>query len=127
MCSRVTPPATGRRPCCSTSPEAAIAAAEALFGQGDIAALDAATLESALRELPNTTATATALVTQLLVDTGLVDSVSAARRSIKEGGVSINNVKVEAEDATLEGHVTVANMLVLRRGKKTLAGIFIAG
>ena len=107
--------------------EAAIAAAEALFGQGDIAALDAATLESALRELPNTTAPATALVTQLLVDTGLVDSVSAARRSIKEGGVSINNVKVDAEDATLEGHVTPANMLVLRRGKKTLAGIFIAG
>ena len=107
--------------------EAAIAAAEALFGQGDIAALDAATLESALRELPNTTAPATALVTQLLVDTGLVDSVSAARRSIKEGGVSINNVKVDAEDATLEAHVTAANMLVLRRGKKTLAGIFIAG
>lgn len=107
--------------------EAAIAAAEALFGQGDIAALDATTLESALRELPNTTAPATTLVTQLLVDTGLVDSVSAARRSIKEGGVSINNVKVDAEDATLEAHVTVANMLVLRRGKKTLAGIFIAG
>ena len=107
--------------------EAAMAAAEALFGQGDIAALDAATLESALRELPNTTAPATALVTQLLVDTGLVDSVSAARRSIKEGGVSINNVKVEAEDATVEAHVTAANMLVLRRGKKTLAGIFIAG
>jgi tyrosyl-tRNA synthetase len=107
--------------------EAAIAAAEALFGQGDIAALDAATLESALRELPNTTAPASALVSQLLVDTGLVDSVSAARRAIKEGGVSINNVKVDAEDATLEAHVTPANMLVLRRGKKTLAGIFIAG
>jgi tyrosyl-tRNA synthetase len=107
--------------------EAAIAAAEALFGQGDIAALDAATLESALRELPNTTAPASALVSQLLVDTGLVDSVSAARRSIKEGGVSINNVKVDAEDATIAPHVTPANMLVLRRGKKTLAGIFIAG
>jgi tyrosyl-tRNA synthetase len=107
--------------------EAAIAAAEALFGQGDIAALDAATLESALRELPNTTAPASALVAQLLVDTGLVDSVSAARRSIKEGGVSINNVKVDAEDATIASHVTSSNMLVLRRGKKTLAGIFIAG
>jgi len=107
--------------------EAAIAAAEALFGQGDIAALDNATLESALRELPNTTAPASALVAQLLVDTGLVDSVSAARRAIKEGGVSINNVKVDAEDATIASHVTSSNMLVLRRGKKTLAGIFIAG
>jgi tyrosyl-tRNA synthetase len=106
--------------------EGAVAAAEALFGQGDIAALDNATLESALRELPNTTAPASALVAQLLVDTGLVDSVSAARRSIKEGGVSINNVKVDAEDATIASHVTASNMLVLRRGKKTLAGIFIA-
>jgi tyrosyl-tRNA synthetase len=106
--------------------EAAIAAAEALFGQGDIAALDNATLESALRELPHTTAPASALVTQLLVDTGLVDSVSAARRSIKEGGVSINNVKVDTEDATIAAYVTDSHMLVLRRGKKTLAGIFIA-
>ena len=62
----------------------------------------------------------------MLVDTGLVDSVSAARRAIKEGGVSINNVKVDGEDATIASHVTASNMLVLRRGKKTLAGIFIA-
>ena len=104
---------------------AAIAAAEALFGQGDIAALDATTLESALRELPNTTSRASTPVAQLLVDTELVASLSAARRAIDEGGVYINNVKIEGADALLEPHVLPSRMAVLRRGKKTLAGIFV--
>jgi tyrosyl-tRNA synthetase len=104
---------------------AAIAAAEALFGQGDIAALDPTTLESALRELPNTTSPASTPVAQLLVDTELVASLSAARRAIDEGGVYINNVKIEGADALLEPHVLPSRMAVLRRGKKTLAGIFV--
>jgi tyrosyl-tRNA synthetase len=104
---------------------AAIAAAEALFGQGDIAALDATTLESALRELPNATSPASTPVAQLLVDTELVASLSAARRAIDEGGVYINNVKIEGADALLEPHVLPSRMAVLRRGKKTLAGIFV--
>ena len=104
---------------------AAIAAAEALFGQGDIAALDAITLESALRELPNTTSPASTPVAQLLVDTELVASLSAARRAIDEGGVYINNVKIEGADALLEPHVLPSRMAVLRRGKKTLAGVFV--
>ena len=104
---------------------AAIAAAEALFGQGDIAALDPTTLESALRELPNATSPASTPVAQLLVDTELVASLSAARRAIDEGGVYINNVKIEGADALLEPHVLPSRMAVLRRGKKTLAGIFV--
>ena len=104
---------------------AAIAAAEALFGQGDITALDATTLESALRELPNTTSPASTPVTQLLVDTGLVAGTSAARRAIEEGGVDVNNVKIESVDALLEPHVLPSRMAVLRRGKKTLAGVFV--
>jgi tyrosyl-tRNA synthetase len=104
---------------------AAIAAAEALFGQGAIAALDPTTLESALRELPNTTSPASTPVAQLLVDTELVASLSAARRAIDEGGVYINNVKIEGADALLEPHVLPSRMAVLRRGKKTLAGIFV--
>ena len=105
--------------------EAAIAAAAALFGQGEITDLDAPTLESALRELPNTTAPASTQISQLLVDTGLCDSTSAARRAIGEGGVYVNNVKIEAQDALLEPHVLPSRMAVLRRGKKTLAGIFV--
>ena len=105
--------------------DAAIAAAAALFGQGEITDLDAQTLESALRELPNTTAPASTQIAQLLVDTGLCDSTSAARRAIGEGGVYVNNTKIESAEDVLEAHVLPSRMAVLRRGKKTLAGIFV--
>lgn len=105
--------------------EGAIAAAAALFGNGDLSDLDAGTLEAALRELPNTTSPEQAPIVQLLVDTGLSQSLGAARRSIGEGGVYVNNVKVVAEDELLAGHVLPSRMAVLRRGKKTLAGIFV--
>ena len=104
---------------------AAIAAAEALFGQGELSALDEATLESALRELPNTTTPASTPVAQLLVDTGLSPSLAAARRSIGEGGVYLNNIRVDDEATVLEMSVLAGRMAVLRRGKKTLAGIFV--
>jgi tyrosyl-tRNA synthetase len=104
--------------------QAAIAAAAALFGQGDLAELDAQTLEAALRELPHTTTPKNIPIAQLLVDTGLSQSLGAARRSIAEGGVYLNNIKIEAEDELLEGHVLPNGMAVLRRGKKTLAGVF---
>ena len=104
---------------------AAIAATDALFGQGDLAVLDAATLESALGSLPNTTAAGDTLVVQLLVDTGLSPSLSAARRSIGEGGVYLNNAKVDSDEATLSSSLLHDRFAVLRRGKKTLAGIFL--
>ena len=109
----------------SAATDAAIAAAEALFGQGELQALDAATLASALRELPNTTTVSTASVPQLLVDTGLSPSLGAARRSIGEGGVYVNNVRVDDDAATLASAELVSGMAVLRRGKKTLAGLFV--
>jgi len=105
--------------------QGAIDASAALFGQGELAALDAETLASALGELPNTNAVKGAAITQLLIDTGLCDSISAGRRAIKEGGVYLNNQKVEAEDAVLED-LLHGKFAVLRRGKKTLAGIFTA-
>lgn len=104
---------------------AAIAATDALFGQGDLAALDAETLESALRELPNTTTPATTSIAQLLVDTGLSPSLGAARRSVAEGGVYVNNVRVEDEASVLDPSALLGGMAVLRRGKKTLAGVFV--
>lgn len=105
---------------------AAVAASAAIFGNGDLAAVDARTLEAALRELPNTTSAPDALVAQLLVDTGLSASLSAARRSIAEGGVYLNNFTVGDEAATIADFTLPSGMAVLRRGKKTLAGIFIA-
>ncbi|WP_241981274.1 tyrosine--tRNA ligase [Cryobacterium algoritolerans] len=105
--------------------EAAIQAAHALFGQGDLADLDEATLEAALRELPNTTTAPHATVVQLLVDTGLTASLSEARRAISQGGVYLNNVKVSDEAETIENAVLPGGVAVLRRGKKTLAGVFV--
>jgi len=103
--------------------EAAIAASAALFGTGELEALDSETLQAALSELPNVTVSDDASVTQALVDTGLVDSLSAARRAIKEGGVYLNNAKVEDEAAVISTWIP-GGFAVLRRGKKTLAGIF---
>jgi tyrosyl-tRNA synthetase len=105
--------------------QGAIDAAAALFGQGELAGLDAETLEAALRELPHTTTPRNTPVVQLLVDTELSQSLGAARRSIAEGGVYLNNEKITAEDELLENHVLPSGMAVLRRGKKTLAGIFV--
>jgi tyrosyl-tRNA synthetase len=104
---------------------AVLAASQALFGQGDLSVLDPDTLESALRELPNTTTSPNASIAQLLADTGLVASQSEGRRAIAQGGVSLDNVRVDDETATLEGRVPPGGMAVLRRGKKTLAGVFV--
>jgi tyrosyl-tRNA synthetase len=105
--------------------EGAIAASAALFGNGDLESLDGETLKAALSELPNATVGDDHLLTQALVDTGLTESISASRRAIKEGGVYLNNVKVEDEAATV-GSWIPGGFAVLRRGKKTLAGLFRA-
>ena len=106
--------------------EAAIAAAAALFGQGDLAALDAATLESVIAELPTADATGETTVAQALVDSGLTASLAEARRAIGQGGVYLNNEKVADDAATLQGHGLAGGIAVLRRGKKALAGIRLA-
>ena len=105
---------------------AAIDASQALFGQGELGALDAETLAAALRELPNITAPAGLTVVQALVDTGLCSSLGEARRAVAQGGVSLDNVKVADEASTIIGALP-GGVSVLRRGKKTLAGIFIEG
>jgi tyrosyl-tRNA synthetase len=105
--------------------DAAIAATRALFGQGELSELDAMTLEAALRELPNTTTVRTTTVSQLLVDTNLTKSLGEARRAIEQGGVYLNNAKVESDLTTVESALLGGRMAVLRRGKKTLAGVFV--
>ncbi|MEV4775252.1 tyrosine--tRNA ligase [Microbacterium sp. LWO13-1.2] len=103
---------------------AVIAASEALFGQGDLSALDAATLRTALEELPNATVAAETPVVEALVATELVSSISEARRAIAQGGVSLDGERVEDETATVQGSLP-GGVSVLRRGKKTLAGVFV--
>ncbi|MEK9599380.1 MAG: tyrosine--tRNA ligase [Pontimonas sp.] len=102
-------------------------ASEALFGKGELEGLDPATLESALRELPHATITAETTVAQALVETGLCQSLSEARRAIAQGGVSINNQAIEDEGALVGApRAPLPAGVVLKRGKKTLSGLFYA-
>ena len=107
--------------------EAAERAAKALFGQGELAELDEKTLASALSQLPKTTITAgSAFPTwvDLLAATGVVDSKSAARRIVKEGGAYLNNAKVTAEDFTpTHENLLFGRFLLLRKGKRDLAAV----
>lgn len=107
--------------------QGAIDASAALFGQGDLSALDEDALSGAIRELPQAEASVGASVAQLLVDSGLTKSLGEARRAIAQGGVYINNDAVEAEDAILESASLLhGRYAVLRRGKKTLAGVTVS-
>lgn len=104
--------------------QAAIDASAALFGQGDLAQLDAVTLDAALAELPGVQAAVGAPIAQLLADAGLVKGLGEARRAIAQGGVYVNNAQVAAVDALLtESDLLHGDFAVLRRGKKTLAGV----
>ncbi len=104
---------------------AAIDASAALFGNGDLAALDEGTLRAALSELPHVTAEPGASIVSLLVETGLVSSLSEARRALAQGGVYVDNEKIADEDAVFQPSLP-GGVAVLRRGKRTLAGVFTA-
>ncbi|WP_418956301.1 tyrosine--tRNA ligase [Streptomyces tritici] len=107
---------------------AVIGASKALFGQGELAELDEATLAAALSELPHAKVTELGQVVDLFTEVGLAASKSAARRTVKEGGAYVNNVKVTAEDAEVAADELLhGRWLVLRRGKKNLAAIEYAG
>ncbi|OII62324.1 tyrosine--tRNA ligase [Streptomyces sp. CC53] len=106
---------------------AVIAASKALFGQGELAELDEATLAAALSELPRAEVAELGPVVDLFAEVGLVPSKSAARRTVKEGGAYVNNAKVTAEDAVVEpSDLLHGRWLVLRRGKRNLAAIEVA-
>jgi tyrosyl-tRNA synthetase len=100
-------------------------ASEALFGQGDLASLDAATLEAAFADLPRASVPASngiPSVLDLLVASGLSDSRGAARRVVSEGGAYVNNERV-SDPASIpdRAQLLAGRWLLLRRGKRTLA------
>lgn len=106
--------------------QAAIDASAALFGQGELSALDERTLEAALAELPRAAAAGGEPIAQLLVDAGLTRSLGESRRAIAQGGVYLDNVKVDDESAVLPAVLLHGRFAVLRRGKRTLAGVVVA-
>lgn len=109
--------------------DAAVAASEALFGTGDLAALAPATLEAALADLPRATVEAPLpAAVDLLVATGLAPSRAQARRTVADGGAYVNNVRViDGEAAVDASQLLHGRWLVLRRGKRALAAVDLVG
>jgi tyrosyl-tRNA synthetase len=105
------------------------AAGRALFGREDLAALGPETLGAALREAGTVVVEGeTPSIAQLLQLTGLVGSLSEARRTVKEGGAYLNNERVTDADAVPAGSDWLpGGWLVLRRGRRTVAGVHRAG
>ncbi|MEV6271974.1 tyrosine--tRNA ligase [Kribbella sp. NPDC051936] len=105
-------------------------ASKALFGQGELGSLDGSTLVAALREAPHVELGAGEPMPtygDLLVKSGLVASKSAARRTVAEGGAYLNNEKVkDAEYVPAAEDLLPGGVLVLRRGKRSFAGVLAA-
>ncbi|MET1036451.1 MAG: tyrosine--tRNA ligase [Arthrobacter sp.] len=109
--------------------ENVIAASGALFGQGALEDLDEVTLKAATAELPGATVAADGLgIVDLLVASGLSDSKSAARRVVSEGGAYVNNRKItDAGEILGSSDLLHGRYLLVRRGKKHLAMVEVAG
>lgn len=105
--------------------EKAIAAAEAIFGKGEISRIDEVTLQAIAAEVPTAElAPSEATPVALLTETGLVSTNSEARRTIKDGGLYLNNTKISDPEAGVEEASWLhGKYLLVRRGKKNLAVI----
>ncbi len=104
-----------------------VAASEALFGRGALEDLPADTLQAAVAEIPTAQITREQLETgvtivELAVSAGLCKSRSDARRAIEQGGMSVNNHKVAADEAQLSSDQLLAgSTALLRHGKRWAA------
>lgn len=108
--------------------EAVKAASAALFGKGDLQTLDGATLGAALQEAGaiDIDKDMNVTIVDLLIETGLCSSRGEARRTIKEGGCSVNNERISDESWIPAGaDLLPGNWLLVRRGKKNMRGVHI--
>ncbi|WP_275571191.1 tyrosine--tRNA ligase [Mycolicibacterium vanbaalenii] len=110
--------------------EAATAAVElasqALFGRAELGELDEPTLAAALREasVEQLAPGGPDSIIDLLVASGLSASKGAARRTVAEGGAYVNNVKIATDEWIPQASDFLHDRwLVLRRGKRNIAGI----
>jgi tyrosyl-tRNA synthetase len=101
------------------------AAGRALFGRDDLGALGPQILGAALREAGSVTVSGqTPSIAALFQQAGLVSSLSEARRTVKEGGAYLNNQRVADADAVPDEEAWLpGGWLVLRRGKRSVAGV----
>ena len=105
-------------------------ASGALFGRGELGRLDEATLAAALREtsVAELAPGGPGGIVDLLVATGLSASKGEARRTVAEGGVSVNNVRIDSDEWVAgPSDFLHGRWLVLRRGKRNIAGVLRVG
>jgi tyrosyl-tRNA synthetase len=101
-----------------------IEASQALFGRGSLESLNPGTLGAALAEAGLVRVNALGSVAELLREAGLAASLGEARRTIAEGGAYLNNQRVAEADAPVPAEALLhGRWLVLRRGKRTVAGV----
>ena len=98
-------------------------ATEVLFGDEPFSGLSDAVLAEAFAAAPSVDLPADSVggltVAQLLTTAGAAKSAGEARRLVGQGGVRVNNVKVEDAERTLApGDLATDTTLVLRVGKK---------
>ncbi|WP_433048110.1 tyrosine--tRNA ligase [Dactylosporangium sp. CS-033363] len=105
-----------------------IAASQALFGRGSLGELTASTLRAALSEAGLVKAAPGSTVADLFIAAGLVSSRNEARRTVAEGGAYVNNERVsDPEEIVPAERALAGGLLVLRKGKRTFAGVELAG
>lgn len=108
---------------------AAELASSALFGRAELTDLPEVTLAAALREAGavDLAASDQPTVVDAFVASGLVDSRSAARRAVLEGGAYVNNERVTDPDLVLDGDALLYNTwAVLRKGKRSISGVAVS-
>ena len=93
--------------------DAAMEAARALFTNNNASA-NAPTTEVELPRLESGIA-----ILEVLKETGLVPSSSEARRLISQGGISVNDIKVESIDFNITADMLNDGVLMIKKGKKT--------
>nr|WP_230416600.1 tyrosine--tRNA ligase [Micromonospora tarapacensis] len=105
-----------------------VAASQALFGRGSLEDLSPVTLRAALTEAGLVRLGEFPEVAALFKESGLVPSMKEARRVIAEGGAYVNNNRVTEADAVMApDDLLHGRYLVLRRGKRSFAGVELDG
>ncbi|GAB4061082.1 tyrosine--tRNA ligase [Catellatospora paridis] len=103
--------------------EQVMTASQALFGRGALTDLAPSTLRSALAEAGLVEVDELPSVAVLFKESGLAASLGEARRAVAEGGAYVNNERMTDADAPVSADLLLhGKYLVLRRGKKTIAG-----
>ena len=100
----------------------AVAASKALFGEGEITAINEATFESLIATTPYVELSSSEPIPQLvdiLVMAGLYPSKGQARKDITGGGIYFNNRRITEQDFTpTKDDLIHGRFFVLRKGKK---------